>query len=124
MLGAILPLHDVRYPSDNGRMHLVHRTDIARLHPASRPHGERAIVISRMRRLRSPAARDEQLSGEQTSVTSKLSDEQNPSWWSQTGSNRRPPACKAGALPTELWPLPGSSSQGSLIRTLRAISDY
>jgi hypothetical protein len=25
-------------------------------------------------------------------------------WWSQTGSNRRPPACKAGALPTELWP--------------------
>jgi hypothetical protein len=27
------------------------------------------------------------------------------SWWSQTESNRRPPACKAGALPTELWPL-------------------
>ncbi len=26
-------------------------------------------------------------------------------WWSQTGSNRRPPACKAGALPAELWPL-------------------
>ena len=26
------------------------------------------------------------------------------SWWSQTESNRRPPACKAGALPTELWP--------------------
>jgi hypothetical protein len=29
----------------------------------------------------------------------------NPDWWSQTGSNRRPPACKAGALPAELWPL-------------------
>jgi hypothetical protein len=28
----------------------------------------------------------------------------SPEWWSQTGSNRRPPACKAGALPTELWP--------------------
>ena len=28
-----------------------------------------------------------------------------PSWWSRTGSNRRPPACKAGALPTELRPL-------------------
>jgi hypothetical protein len=27
-----------------------------------------------------------------------------PDWWSQTESNRRPPACKAGALPTELWP--------------------
>jgi hypothetical protein len=39
-------------------------------------------------------------------------------WWSQTGSNRRPPACKAGALPTELWPrsaerLPVSSSGAS-----------
>ncbi len=27
-----------------------------------------------------------------------------PEWWSWTGSNRRPPACKAGALPTELQP--------------------
>ena len=27
------------------------------------------------------------------------------SWWSQTGSNRRPHACKARALPAELWPL-------------------
>ena len=42
-----------------------------------------------------------------------------PVWWSQTGSNRRPPACKAGALPTELWPrldlaalFPGVRSQG------------
>ncbi len=26
-------------------------------------------------------------------------------WWSQAGSNRWPPACKAGALPAELWPL-------------------
>ena len=31
-------------------------------------------------------------------------------WWSQTGSNRRPHACKARALPTELWPR-GSASQ-------------
>ena len=29
----------------------------------------------------------------------------NTGWWSQPGSNRRPPACKAGALPAELWPL-------------------
>jgi hypothetical protein len=28
-----------------------------------------------------------------------------PMKWSQPGSNRRPPACKAGALPAELWPL-------------------
>ena len=28
-------------------------------------------------------------------------------WWSRTGSNRRPPACKAGALPAELRPRAG-----------------
>ncbi len=32
-------------------------------------------------------------------------------WWSQTGSNRRPPACKAGALPTELWPRSNGTQQ-------------
>ncbi len=32
-------------------------------------------------------------------------------WWSQTGSNRRPPACKAGALPTELWPRASDSEE-------------
>ena len=31
--------------------------------------------------------------------------QRKPKWWSQTGSNRRPHACKARALPTELWPL-------------------
>ena len=25
-------------------------------------------------------------------------------WWRRSGSNRRPQACKASALPTELWP--------------------
>jgi hypothetical protein len=30
-------------------------------------------------------------------------------WWSQTGSNRRPHACKARALPAELWPQWGNS---------------
>src|SRR3954466_11867467 len=28
----------------------------------------------------------------------------NNIWWRMTGSNRRPPACKAGALPAELIP--------------------
>ena len=37
-------------------------------------------------------------------------------WWSQTGSNRRPPACKAGALPTELWPLQAASIRTSAAR--------
>ncbi len=35
-------------------------------------------------------------------------------WWSQTGSNRRPHACKARALPTELWPLFEGSRQSGL----------
>ena len=38
-------------------------------------------------------------------------------WWSQTGSNRRPHACKARALPTELWPQ-GVSASG---RTSRVV---
>ena len=33
-----------------------------------------------------------------------LPNKQPLNWWSQAGSNRRPPACKAGALPAELWP--------------------
>ena len=32
-------------------------------------------------------------------------------WWSLSGSNRRPPACKAGALPAELKPHVQSSER-------------
>ena len=35
-------------------------------------------------------------------------------WWSLSGSNRRPPACKAGALPAELRPLFLSRSSSTL----------
>lgn len=38
-------------------------------------------------------------------------------WWRQTGSNRRPPACKAGALPAELCPHT-ETSQGTSARQL------
>ena len=37
-------------------------------------------------------------------------------WWSQTGSNRRPEACKATALPTELWPR-STNQEAKPIRT-------
>src|SRR5262249_59675759 len=43
-----------------------------------------------------------------TDAETRNSGRAGPDWWSQTGSNRRPPACKAGALPTELWPRKGS----------------
>src|SRR6476661_3212341 len=31
--------------------------------------------------------------------------EASEGWWSQAGSNRRPLACHASALPAKLWPL-------------------
>jgi hypothetical protein len=57
---------------------------------------------------------------------SVMADERSPGWWSQTGSNRRPPACKAGALPTELWPLQGTEirRQKSESAANRLISDH
>ena len=36
-----------------------------------------------------------------------MRDEQGRRWWSRPDSNRRPPACKAGALPAELRPQSG-----------------
>ena len=41
-------------------------------------------------------------------------------WWSQPESNRRPPACKAGALPAELWPPDWLSTMRRLAATARA----
>src|SRR5277367_4707598 len=41
-------------------------------------------------------------------------------WWSQTGSNRRPHACKARALPAELWPR--NQKTNALHRLLRRFS--
>jgi hypothetical protein len=51
------------------------------------------------------------------------------SWWSQTGSNRRPPACKAGALPTELWPrrarrIRSDGNQKPEVKNQRSISGF
>src|SRR5690606_40794629 len=43
-----------------------------------------------------------------------------PKWWSQSGSNRRPPACKAGALPAELWPRKGSVPRRFAVELLDA----
>ena len=46
-----------------------------------------------------------------------LCERADPFWWSQTGSNRRPPACKAGALPTELWPRTSQGIDAQLARS-------
>ncbi len=81
-LGAILPLHDVRYHA-------------------------RAVSL--------PASLPESATDGREFVFS--ANEQTPAWWSQTGSNRRPPACKAGALPTELWPRTSQGIDAQLARS-------
>src|SRR6266436_3851114 len=45
------------------------------------------------------------LSGVRSSQLSYRPGGLSQSWWSWSGSNRRPPECKSGALPTELQPL-------------------
>src|SRR5665213_539052 len=44
-------------------------------------------------------------------------------WWSQAGSNRRPPACHAGALPAELWPRFASGRTSCLFFLLDGLAD-
>ena len=45
-----------------------------------------------------------------STIKSAQSDQTTNAWWRMTGSNRRPPACKAGALPAELIPRNRSKS--------------
>src|SRR5262245_37504343 len=80
-LGAILPLHDVKYRAFHSK-----RCGLLRL---------RMTLLC----------------------------ERSFSWWSQTESNRRPPACKAGALPTELWPLQEIRDQKPAFGSMHADAD-
>jgi hypothetical protein len=45
------------------------------------------------------------LSGVRSSQLSYRPGHSKANWWSWSGSNRRPPECKSGALPAELQPL-------------------
>jgi hypothetical protein len=60
----------------------------------------------------------------QGSFSARDSIMRQPVWWSQTGSNRRPPACKAGALPTELWPRQKSAVRNRRSEAGPLIADY
>jgi hypothetical protein len=99
-----LPLHDVRYlrtDNDGGQTY---------------PPAAEAVPLAR-RALALPAkliliASDLRL-GPRGTTSSAVRPPPSVEWWSQTGSNRRPRACKARALPTELWPRTGDRrSQG------------
>ena len=56
------------------------------------------------RRLRVTAAQASQTTDNGRTASAITAPAHRRGWWSQTGSNRRPHACKARALPTELWP--------------------
>ena len=64
---------------------------------------DRATAASRVR-LRPVGLRRDSLRARE-GLPSRSALQGREGWWSQTGSNRRPHACKARALPTELWPL-------------------
>jgi hypothetical protein len=76
------PLHDVRQPAPRNRNCVARIQAHGRAHIQGKHKDQKRDDLSIM-------------------TTSHLGSE---TWWSQTGSNRRPPACKAGALPAELWP--------------------
>ena len=76
-------------------------------------------TVTRRRHLQggaSPPARSEAKRSEASTGKPKDRLAEPRKWWSQTGSNRRPPACKAGALPTELWPRSPPSRPGAVPR--------
>jgi hypothetical protein len=68
-----------------------------------------AISSSRCQKTRAPQSQRAKIVASGRVITPKRF-----RWWSQTGSNRRPPACKAGALPTELWPRSVRNCQSKL----------
>jgi hypothetical protein len=77
-------------------------TDTA-LGPASRrtpapPHSEEPAVLMLL------FLHDVNTSSNRTAQPRRAERSGRGSWWSLSGSNRRPPACKAGALPAELRP--------------------
>ncbi len=52
----------------------------------------------------------------------RLSRLNGATWWSLSGSNRRPPACKAGALPAELKPrCRHTAGTGSRVHRARSV---
>ena len=97
-----LPLHNVRYRKAG------ERTAEDRLRPYRRPSG----LPAPKRSFERPGETDELHRKDRRPSTVEFRPLQVrqvrrpslPEWWSQTGSNRRPHACKARALPTELWP--------------------
>jgi hypothetical protein len=97
-------VHDLRHKQTLGSisLHDVRQHAFARDAPASASTATNA----KDENFRTSQGSQQQPRGSQQRPRGSTSVHDDPGWWSQTGSNRRPPACKAGALPAELWPLP------------------
>ena len=85
------PLHNVKQPHSS--VNDAHRTILLR----RSPNFFQTRMCSQWQR--------EQRSNKRPTSRRERFHVPNQKWWSRTGSNRRPEACKATALPTELRPL-------------------
>ena len=80
----------------------LYRTCLAPVISSLRIFKERVRTLRPHLVTREPPARTARLATDQAHAI----------WWSQADSNRRPSACKADALPAELWPLIAKSLVG------------
>jgi hypothetical protein len=83
------------------------RLATARGPPRSAPSGTKRSQIDAGRSQRPghiPSSRCQEFYRRVSHRRNFVSSNMDTRWWSQTGSNRRPEACKATALPAELWP--------------------
>ena len=97
----VFPLHDIKERRTEDRRRIT--VDSFPPFPASARRFHAPCKLKTLKDFSPPAAPE----AHPSSVLCHPSSE----WWSQTGSNRRPHACKARALPTELWPQPENREQ-------------
>src|SRR3954452_23002758 len=81
------------------------------LHMSKIPYPPRRISVFSLADISSLAPGGKRLPGHQRSLSVTV---RSP-WWRRTGSNRRPHACKARALPTELRPLIRKQASGCFL---------
>ena len=74
------------------------------------PDAKNLFTVSKNQRTEVRRQKSDPTPGSQTRFPCPI---RRSNWWSRSESNRRPPACKAGALPTELRPRSGIRRQGS-----------
>jgi hypothetical protein len=127
------------YPTIHKRQNHTHRASLQRVRPtriAARPETHQPLHTDKeqtkyqtkprsRRRIRAwPRPKPVRLEIPSRDEFDPCSSKQasTPKWWRRTGSNRRPPACKAGALPAELRPHAMVCARQS--KTQRLVSPY